>query len=147
MTCPFLSRVHRQLIFPEHNRSNRALDQESTSRASIGRMSLDHGAASSSPVSPNHPRSNHQRHRTEASRNSLSILQFVQTGDVLGLEQFMSKLSPFERELVFAADAVASNRNPVLVAVKLGNLAVVQSILKWLSEKQVRELWFCTEAE
>lgn len=137
-----LSCVYYQMIFPEHNRSNRGLDQESTSRASIGRMSVGHGTASSSPVSPvspNHPRSKHRRRRTEASRNSLSILQFVQAGDVLGLEQTISKLSPFERELVFAADAVASNRNPVLVAVKLGNLAVVQSILKWLSETQVRK--------
>lgn len=136
------------MIFPEHDGTNRALGRGSISRKSIGRISVDHGTALSSPVSPVHPRGNHRRRRIEAWRHSASILQFVRAGDAVGLEQFLSILSPSERELVFAVEtALASNCNPVLVAVKLGNLAVVRSVLEWLSEEQVCEMWFCTEAE
>lgn len=134
------------MIFPERDKTHRAFDRGSIGRASISRTSVDYGTVSSSPVSPTHPRSNLRR-KSEASRHAVSILHFVQAGDVFGLRRSLSKLSPSERDLVFAVDTrLASGCNPVLVAVKLGNLAVVQSILESLSEGQVCSLFY-TEAD
>lgn len=70
-------------------------------------------------------------------------MEYVQAGDAVGLEQFLSDTSPSERELAYAAEAGADGgRTPILVALKSGSLELVQSILKWLPEGQVREQVF-----
>lgn len=76
------------------------------------------------------------------------MMQFVQAGDSLNLEKFLSEMSPSERELAFAADTavVGSNRSPILTAVKYGDLAVVRTILKWLPEGQVQCFFGAIEA-
>lgn len=127
------------MIFPEHQSSRNNIRRGSTNR----RLSVDLGNTTSlsSPPASHDCRSSH---RSGAARMSFfqakSIMEYVQAGDAVGLEQLLSDMSPSERELAYAAEAVADGgRTPILVAVKSGSLELIQSILKWLPEGQVRE--------
>lgn len=67
-------------------------------------------------------------------------MHFIRTGDSVGLEQFLSELSPSGRELAYAAEAaVGGPRSPILVTVRNGNPEIVRCMLKWLPEDQVIE--------
>lgn len=71
-------------------------------------------------------------------------MHLVQARDSSSLEQFLSAMSPSERELAFAAETVTGgSRSPVLVAVKCGDLAIVRIVLKWLPEGQVEQMSGC----
>lgn len=65
-------------------------------------------------------------------------MQLVHAGDNSKLDQFLSAMSPSERELAFKAETVTGGtRSPLLVAVKGGDVAIVRTVLKWLPEGQV----------
>ncbi|CAM9561668.1 unnamed protein product, partial [Scytosiphon promiscuus] len=127
-----------RLVFPEYHQSNR-----SRGRGSIGRTALlDHDDDPQLQATPHHRRSSH---RNKGLRTSSflaeSIMRYVQTEDEAGLEQFLSELSPSERELAYGAEVAAGGPgSPVLVAVRSGNAAIVLSVLKWLPEDQAGTL-------
>ncbi|CAM9346959.1 unnamed protein product, partial [Ectocarpus sp. 4 AP-2014] len=130
-----------QVIFPEHQSSRNNIRRGSTNR----HMSVDLGNTASLSPPPAAHSDRRSSHRSGAARRPFfqakSIMEYVQAGDAVGLEQFLSDMSPSERELAYAAEAGADGgRTPILVALKSGSLELIQSILKWLPEGQAGKL-------
>ncbi|CAM9180327.1 unnamed protein product, partial [Ectocarpus fasciculatus] len=130
-----------RVIFPEHQSSRNDIRRGSTNR----RLSVDLGNTTSLSPPPAAHSNRRSSHRSGAARRSFfqakSIMEYVQAGDAVGLEQFLSETSPSERELAYTAEAGADGgRTPVLVAVKSGSLELIRSILKWLPESQAGKL-------
>lgn len=109
-----------------------------SARLSLGQVFVD-GDGDSFPVS------SQQTAQRDPSRRSIafamSAIRLVDAGDAAGFESLVSGMSSSQRALVFstggASGSIGGDRSLVLVAVRRGELSLLQAVLRWIPQGKV----------